>query len=310
MHFPIFLENGEQSPYKDWFHIKKYPINAYGHGDATDYLGWWNNKSLPKFNTFNPETRSYIMRVVRYWTERGIDGWRLDVPCEIDDDSFWAEFTDTVKGINPQAYTVGEIWDVQPRWVGDHHFDGLMHYPLRTALIEFLNQKIHTREFGSKVEHLLNVYPSENLAGFLLLVGSHDTERIKTMFGGSVEKVKQAFLITMTFPGVPSIYYGDEVGMEGGKDPDCRRAFPWDENLWNRELHEWVRSIDRRSARKENPSVLVLTGLFRMDTGIRVLLQYGQLGDECIMIAINPISTTQDVAISLGELGLGNCNPA
>jgi glycosidase len=300
--FSDILENGDQSPYKDWYHIKKYPINAYGHGDAADYLGWWNNKSLPKFNTFNPDTRSYIMRVVRYWTERGIDGWRLDVPCEIDDDTFWAEFTGTVKGINPQAYTVGEIWDVQPRWVGYHHFDGLMHYPLRTALIEFLNQKIHTREFGSKVDHLLNVYPSENLAGFLLLVGSHDTERIKTMFGGSVEKVKQAFLITMTFPGVPSIYYGDEVGMEGGKDPDCRRAFPWDENLWNRELHEWLRQLIEIRKNEES----LRSGTFRIIQSGHpesVFAAVRATRNECILISINPVSITQDVAISLDDLG-------
>jgi glycosidase len=300
--FSDILENGEQSPYKDWFHIKKYPIDAYGHGSASDYIGWWNLKSLPKFNTFHPETRSYLMRVVRYWTERGIDGWRLDVPCEIDDASFWAEFTHTVKSINPQAYTVGEVWDVQPRWVGDYHFDGLMNYPLRAALIEFLTQKVRAMEFSSKVEHLLKVYPAENLGSFLLLVGSHDTERIKTILGGSVEKVKLAYSFIMTFPGVPSIFYGDEVGVEGGKDPDCRRAFPWDENQWNHELHQWVRQLI--SFRKEEISLCSGTyKIIQPGHSESVFAAVRATRDESILIAINPTSTSQQKAITLGDVG-------
>ncbi len=246
------------------------------------------------------------MRVVRYWTERGIDGWRLDVPNDIDDDSFWGEFTEIVKGINPQAYTMGEIWDIQPRWVGDHHFDGLMHYPLRDAVIEFLNQKIHAREFSSKVEHLLKVYPAENVAGLFLLLGSHDTERIRTMLGGSVEKVKQAFLFLLTYQGVPSIYYGDEIGIEGGKDPDCRRAFPWEESQWNRDLQSWVRKLVQDPQARKLSSFWNLQVWFSERKPNPCLQQLRSYGDESILIVMNPTHNLWDDGITLSEFGWEN----
>jgi glycosidase len=95
--FNDILENQENSAYRDWFHIKHFPVNAYSPGDATDYLGWWGMKSLPKFNTKNPSVRKFIMDIARYWIEQGADGWRLDVPSEINDDSFWEEFRHVVK---------------------------------------------------------------------------------------------------------------------------------------------------------------------------------------------------------------------
>ncbi|PIW19254.1 MAG: alpha-amylase, partial [Anaerolineae bacterium CG17_big_fil_post_rev_8_21_14_2_50_57_27] len=90
--FSDLLENGENSPYKDWFHIQRFPLDAYTPGEAENYLAWWKFKSLPKFNTKNPQVRQYILDVARYWIEQGADGWRLDVPNEIDDDAFWEEF--------------------------------------------------------------------------------------------------------------------------------------------------------------------------------------------------------------------------
>ena len=116
--FNDLIENQEYSVYKDWFHVKHFPVHAYTHGDAEDYLGWWGYKSLPKLNTQNPYVRRYLMDVAKYWIEQGTDGWRLDVPNEIDDDDFWAEFRQVVKTTNPDAYILGEIWDGNPRWVG------------------------------------------------------------------------------------------------------------------------------------------------------------------------------------------------
>ena len=92
--FNDILENQEYSPYRDWFHIKHFPVDAYSYGEATDYLGWWGMKSLPKFNTTNRWVRKYLLDVARYWIEHGADGWRLDVPNEINDDTFWSEFRD------------------------------------------------------------------------------------------------------------------------------------------------------------------------------------------------------------------------
>ncbi|MGD2028087.1 MAG: alpha-amylase family glycosyl hydrolase, partial [Anaerolineales bacterium] len=128
--FADLLDNGPESRYKEWYYINGFPLDAFGGGKAIKYKAWWDIKDLPKLNANNPDVWNYLMGVSKYWIEQGADGWRLDVPAEIDNDDFWAEFRRVVKQVNPDAYTVGEIWDGDPRWVGDEHFDGLIHYTL------------------------------------------------------------------------------------------------------------------------------------------------------------------------------------
>ena len=243
MAFNDLMENQEYSPYKDWFHVHHFPVNAYANPETTDYDAWWGFSSLPKLNTQNPGVRQYIFDVARYWLEQGADGWRLDVPNEIDDDLFWEEFRHVVKKANRDAYLVGEIWDGDPRWVGEQHFDGLLNYPLRMSLIDLMNGKIHVSDFAKQIDSLLSLYPRENTYAMYLPLGSHDTERILSLLDDSVEKVKLSYLFLFTFPGAPGIYYGDEIGMTGGKDPDCRKAFVWKEEQWNRELLEWMKTL-------------------------------------------------------------------
>ncbi len=241
--FNDILENQSSSAYVNWFHIHKFPVDAYSPGDATTYSGWWKYKSLPKFNTNEPSVRKYILDVARYWIEQGFDGWRLDVPNEIDDDGFWDEFRKVVKNVNNEAYLLGEIWDGNPRWVGESHFDGLMNYPIRTLLIDLLLQKIEIRDFIKGIEKWAQKYPMENSRSMLNLLGSHDTERVLTTLKGDLKKLKLAFLFLLTYPGAPSIYYGDEIGLTGGSDPECRKTFPWDESVWNTSLRQWVRRL-------------------------------------------------------------------
>ncbi len=252
--FNDLLENQEWSAFRDWFHVRHFPIDAYTPGQAQDYLAWWGIKSLPKFNTNHPPVRKYLLDVARYWVEAGIDGWRLDVPNEIDDDSFWGEFRHIVKSINPDAYLVGEIWTVDPRWVGPTHFDGVLNYPLRDAIIRFIHSNTLTStQFIGKCTDLFSIYPAENVPAMYLTLGSHDTERVLTKMEGSIAKVKLALSLIFSLPGVPGIYYGDEIGLPGGKDPDCRRAFPWDEDQWNQDLRNWVKLLI--SARKQYPEM-------------------------------------------------------
>jgi cyclomaltodextrinase len=242
--FNDLLENQENSPFRDWFHVKHFPVDAYSPGPARDYMAWWENKSLPKFNTNNPQVRKYLLDVARFWVLQGIDGWRLDVPNEIDDDSFWLEFRQAVKSANLDCYLVGEIWTSSRRWVGESHFDGLLNYPLRDDLIRVIHSgTLSVLEFAQKIEELAQFYPKENALAMYNLLGSHDTERIFTKLDGDINKIKLAFFFQFSYPGVPGIYYGDEIGLEGGKDPDCRKAFPWDENDWNHPLREWVKSL-------------------------------------------------------------------
>jgi len=241
--FNDLLENNEHSAYKNWFNIHRYPLDAYGHGDAMNYDAWWKFKSLPKLNTHNQEVRNYIFNVARYWIDRGIDGWRLDVPNEINDDGFWAEFRHVVKSANRDACLIGEIWTADPRWANESHFDGLMHYPVRDALLACLNGKVSVLEFADTVERMFSIYPRENVYSMYVTLGSHDTERALTVLGGDINKMKLAFMFIFAYPGAPAIYYGDEIGLEGGKDPDCRRAFPWNPADWKADLHPWVQNL-------------------------------------------------------------------
>jgi cyclomaltodextrinase len=242
--FQDILENQEKSKYVDWYHILHFPVRAYGSLKAQDYEAWWGFSSLPKFNTDNADVRSYLLNVARYWIEQGADGWRLDVPNEIDDDAFWAEFRQVVKSTNHEAYLLGEIWEINPRWVGEGHFDGLMNYPFRDALIQFfIKGEDSVATFGSNLEKIIRSYPQENDLAHLLPLSTHDTERLLTLSHEDMKRVDLMILTQFFFPGAPSIYYGDEIGMEGGKDPDCRRAFPWDEGEWDMEHRSFIRKL-------------------------------------------------------------------
>jgi len=285
--FVDVLENGEASPYRSWFHIHRFPVDAFSPGKAQDYEAWWGFKSLPKFNTDTPAVREYIFSVARYWLEEGIDGWRLDVPNEIDDDAFWAQFRRVVKSLNPRAALIGEIWDIAPRWVNDAHFDGLMNYPVRKALLAYLKGEMGTRRFAEAIEAVVRAYAPEHLHAMYLPLGSHDTPRLWTLLEGDLEKVKLAFAFQFSFPGAPAVYYGDEIGLPGGKDPDCRRAFPWDSAHWNRELHAWVKRLI--ALRKQ--SVALRRGAYRrvlVDDRRRVLAFLRQHPEETVLVIFNP----------------------
>ena len=304
--FNDILENQEHSPYRDWYHIRRFPVSAYGTGKTEEYLAWWGIPSLPKFNTANSAVRKYLFSVGRYWIQQGADGWRLDVPNEIDDDEFWAEFRDTVKSVNRDAYLVGEIWMADPRWVGDHHFDGLMNYPLRDALIEFLASGFLTAsEFADKIEGLLTLYPRENVYAMYLPLGSHDTERLLTLMDGILEKVKLAFAFQFAYPGAPAIYYGDEVAITGGKDPDCRKAFPWRPEERNAELHGWVQQLI--ALRKQHG--ILRRGDFKrvaVDDRHNVYAFARTLSSQAVLVAINASPARREVRVPVNGLGFRN----
>jgi glycosidase len=223
--FNSLMELGKNSPYVDWFHVHGWPLHAYS--GKPNYDCWWGYPALPKFNTDNPDVREYLFSVGEYWMKRGIDGWRLDVPNEIDDDSFWQEFRRRIKAINPEAYIVGEIWDEPSRWLQGDQFDGVMNYPLRKAVLAYLFEEkaIDLAEFAKR---LRDAFPKGRFGVPMNLLGSHDTTRLASLPCSNLQRVKLAFAILFFLPGAPCVYYGDEIGMIGGKDPDNRRTFPWE----------------------------------------------------------------------------------
>jgi neopullulanase len=235
--------------------------NGVGSFDAIGYTAWWNLPALPKFNTQTPAVREFIFEAAEYWLRFGADGWRLDVPAEINDDSFWQEFRRRVKAVNPDAYIVGELWLESQRWLKGDQFDAVMNYLVSAALMGWLIgdkmpefayrigglQKVmrpfNAAEFGDRIEYLLNLYDPEINYAQLNLLDSHDTPRFITTAGGDETALRLAYLFLFTFIGAPCIYYGDEVGLDGGPDPECRKSFPWDESRWNQELHDYMKDL-------------------------------------------------------------------
>ena len=300
--FNDVLENHRHSPYIDWFHLNNVPPDAYSPGDAGDYEAWWNFKSLPKFNTDNPLVRNYIFDVARYWIQQGADGWRLDVPNEIDDDNFWEEFRYIVKSENPEAYLVGEIWDGDSRWVGDKSFDGLMNYPVRDGIIGLLMGSMTIEEFSGKINNQLTRYHQENVFAMYNPLGSHDTKRILTELEGRTDKLRLAYQFLLAYPGAPAIYYGDEVGLEGGKDPECRKAFPWNENEWDWDLRNFIQKLI--SIRKDQQVLRRGTYQEILVDSTRNGYSFARIdGKECLLVILNLGDAHQDYHLHVENLG-------
>ncbi len=277
--FHNVLENGADSPYLDWFHLdldrlrSGKPLGAYAEPkllrrsrkpkpayEELGYAAWWDVPALPKLDTRTPAVREYLFDVAERWVRFGIDGWRLDVPSEIDDDEFWRELRRRVKRVNPEAYLVGEIWYDARRWLAGDQFDATMNYPLAKAALGFFVkgldvdllrsvsgyhdvQPLGAEAFVAEVERVLGLYAPAIRDAQLNLIGSHDTPRFLTASGGDLAALEMAFLHLFTLPGAPCVYYGDEIGLEGGADPDCRRSFPWDESSWDHVLRDHVRRL-------------------------------------------------------------------
>lgn len=241
-------KNGEQSKYFDWYFVHKLPLTENG---KANYTCWWNFASLPKLNADNPETRAYLLDVAKTWIERGSNGWRLDVPNEIEH-PFWKEFRQVVKTADPDAYIVGEIWRSAKDWLKGDEFDAVMNYRFRDACIEFFAQrKISSKEFIRLVGDQLRDYPMQVNFALMNLLSSHDTARFFTVARLSEARVLLAAVFQFTYLGAPSVYYGEETGMEGGKDPDNRRFMVWDKKRWHTNLFEAYRRLIR--IRNENP---------------------------------------------------------
>jgi neopullulanase len=258
--FHDILENGVQSPYLDWFYVHRFPLNAYGGEGGPGYEAWWGLPALPKFNTDNEAVREFLWGVATHWLEFGIDGWRLDVPNEIDDDEFWREFRRRCRRVNPECYIVGEIWDDASRWLQGDQFDAVMNYPFTRAIFGFVAEELNEAEikrcgyqhiptldaeaFAWAVHTLLTHHPSAATAMQLNLLGSHDTPRALTVLKGDEAALRMALMFLLTFPGAPCLYYGDELGLMGGHDPECRQAMPWGcEASWNHRLLDYTREL-------------------------------------------------------------------
>lgn len=252
VHFPPFediLKNQEQSQYRDWFFITDYPVKITHH----DYECVGAYKWMPKLNTAHHEVRKYILEVMDYWIrEYAIDGWRLDVSDEVDY-SVWQEARLFLKEKYPQIVLIGETWGYGGRLLGGNQMDSIMNYMFRDIVRDyFALGNISEEMLDHRINHMLAVNKPVSNRVMYNLLDSHDTERFLFLCGEDKRKMKLAAAFQIFFPGSPAIYYGDEVGMTGGDDPDCRRCMIWDETA-DRDMLRWYRKLIH--LRKENACI-------------------------------------------------------
>ncbi|MED5320220.1 MAG: glycoside hydrolase family 13 protein, partial [Cyanobacteriota bacterium] len=216
--FHHVVENGADSPYRDWFHVHRWPLQPYpAPGEDCGYDGWWALPDLPKFNHANPGLREHLLAVGRHWLEQGIDGWRLDVPAEVPAD-FWVEFRQMVRSTNPEAWIVGEVWGDATTWLQGDHFDGVMNYRLGWSSICWAAGETLRRDYRN------SEYPLDPLDGQALLtiwttttgsyrevvnraqmnlLDSHDVPRALHSLNNDVAALKLALLLLFLHPGAP-----------------------------------------------------------------------------------------------------------
>jgi cyclomaltodextrinase / maltogenic alpha-amylase / neopullulanase len=339
--FHHVVENGASSPYRRWFHFDQpaldrgAPILAYPGAESRvapptsragtfrdrpslerlGYQAWWDLPALPKLNTDEPRVREYLLSVAEHWIRFGIDGWRLDVPADIDDPAFWSEFRRRVRAINPEAYLVGEMWRVSPEWVSGDRFDALMNYPLAEAILSFVGaghfdepllrahheygpnvRAIDGPGFATRLRELMTAYDPKVIAVQLNLLDSHDTPRFHSLVRGDRASFRLATLLQATLPGAPCIYYGDEIGLEGGLDPDCRRSFPGDASAWDAELLAFVRAA--LALRRDNHALR--RGSFRVAGASGAAVAFERVvDDDRVVVALNAGDGTSSLDVDV-----------
>ena len=238
--FQDVMENGRQSEYYDWFII---------YGDKPDlekmnYECFAACNYMPKWNTNNSEVQKYLLHIATKWIEDyGIDGWRLDVADEVSHD-FWRNFRKAVKAVKPDAMIIGENWHDSRPWLEGDQFDSIMNYSFTKACLDyFAYGKYTAQQFCNRLSEILMRNTDQVNEMMLNLLDSHDTERFLTNTGENKAKLKSALAVMFAFVGMPCIYYGTEIGMIGGYDPDSRRTFDWNESHWDKDLLTTVKNL-------------------------------------------------------------------
>ena len=271
------MEKGEASRYRDWFRWLD-----PGHGA---YAAWAGITSLPEWNLANPQVTDYLLSVVRHWiAEYGIDGWRLDAVDYLPID-FVRQIHDAAKETNPQTYVMGEVMGLARPWYLHGALDGSMHYRLFEHCAAFFAEGWYDApRFRDEILKLYNSLPPEANESSYTFLSSHDTPRFLTRCRGNARRYLLAAAFLFTYSGAPAIYYGDEIGLRGGEDPDNRRCFPWDESEWNHWIGQSLRELV--GLRRREPALC--RGSFVIEEAHGWALAYRrELGGDVLLVALN-----------------------
>ena len=240
------LKHGQDSIYKDWFHIQDFPVvkeNLVNKRELS-YHTFAFESYMPKLNTANPQVRDYLLSVATYWIEEfDIDAWRLDVANEVDH-QFWRDFRKAVLAKNPDLYILGEVWHTSQPWLNGDEFHAVMNYPLSDSIKDyFLRGVKKPYQFIDEINSQSMYYRQQISEVMFNLLDSHDTERILTTAKGDSQLVKSALTCLFLQRGTPCFYYGTELGLDGGPDPDCRRVMPWERVSESNEMLNFMKKL-------------------------------------------------------------------
>ncbi len=306
----------KQSPYSSWYRFSNWP---------TAYASWWGFETLPEVDELNPSFVEYILGkegVVRKWITAGAAGWRLDVADELPD-TFLEQLRTAVKQSDAEAIIIGEVWeDASNKYsYGEHRrfllgkeLDSVMNYPFRQAILDYLRGG-EAADFFNVVENILENYPPQTIRLLMNSLGTHDTERAITLLAGEaingrgkdwqaktklsaeqrdrgIKRMKIASLLQYTLPGVPCLYYGDERGMEGYKDPLNRGCFPWQEP--EGELVAWFERLGAVRAQCEALRDGEFQCLYKDN---RVAMFERRTQENVVCCAVNPTQESKTIPI-------------
>ena len=240
--FKDILENKEKSKYLDWYFIDKFPLDTEP-GQAPNFKCFGYYGGMPKLNLKNPEVEKYVTDVACYWLkECDIDGWRMDVGDEISH-YFWKHFRRAVKAVKKDALIIGEIWHYAGDFLEGDEWDTVMNYPFYLNLIDLLaDEKIGVSRFIQNLGYMKGRLNKKCYPLMWNLIDSHDTARFLHLCNNK-QKQHLAAAFQLLMPGMPMIYYGDELAMPGANDPDCRRGMYWDEEYRDNEMLEWYKRL-------------------------------------------------------------------
>ena len=304
------------SPYYHWYSFHPWPA---------DYDAWWGIRTLPAVREDAPDYRDFIIRgqdsVVRHWLRAGASGWRLDVADELPDD-FIGEIRTAMEETAPDSFLLGEVWEdattkiaysMRRRYLLGQELHGVMNYPFRTALIAYLLGG-DADEFRETLESLRENYPPHAFYSLMNFLSTHDTPRILTVLGadhvpGSKEeravfrlsparrqlglkRLRLAALVLFTFPGAPTVYYGDEAGMEGWEDPFNRAGYPWGQE--DSELKSFFSKLAH--LRREQPALQTGQLHWRWTAG-SLLVFARELDGQLLTTVVNAADTPQTLTL-------------
>ena len=285
-------EKGEASEYRDWF--------FFDNVESCGYRTFSHEPYMPKLNLRNEACADYFLKVGEYWlTQCGIDGWRLDVSPEVWPD-FWRKYHAMMKRVNPDSLMVAECWDDSREWLtqGDM-FDSTMHYVLsRNLWKRFCSHTISLDVFDAAVNNAAMLYPKRTQDVLWTFLGSHDTQRVLTRAGGDHRMLQGASFFQFTFMGAPIIYYGDELAMEGGCDPDNRRPMLWD-RVENNPTHAHYQKLSTLRAQHEALRVGNFRTWLVQPNGLYAYERF--TGNERLLCVLNTSTEEISAQVSLPE---------